>query len=195
MSETLEGKLLIAMPGMLDDAFSNTTVLLCAHSREGAMGLVVNRVRPKLSLHTLLGQIDEGAKLDSASPDLIESIKRIPIYHGGPVESSRGFVLHSPDYFSRAATVTVAPAICLTATLDILSALASGNGPRNVLIALGYAAWAPGQLEQEIQANGWLHTDATPDIVFRTEPKARYGSALAQLGVNPSHLVTAAGHA
>ncbi|MEO1720329.1 MAG: YqgE/AlgH family protein [Pseudomonadota bacterium] len=192
---SLAGKLLIAMPGMVDDNFAETTVLVCAHSPEGAMGLVTNRPAADMSFARLvehLELLDNGdpvVQLEGGAPD------DCPIHVGGPVEPSRGFVLHSPDYFTEGASVRIIGDICLTATVDILRTMAQGDGPKDALLALGFAAWEPGQLEREIQANGWLHTAATEDLVFKHQPEARYSAAMGALGIDPSFLVTSGGHA
>ncbi|MEM9027750.1 MAG: YqgE/AlgH family protein [Pseudomonadota bacterium] len=191
----LEGKFLIAMPSMPDERFSRTVIFMCAHSDTGAMGLVINRVAEDLSLGGLLAQLNlldgEDGEYTLATDDLDQR----PIHLGGPVETKRGFVLHSNDYFSDGASVEVARGICLTATVEILRAFANGTGPRNALLALGYAGWAGGQIEREIQANSWLHADAPSQIIFETDIDQRYEDALALLGVDPSFLVGSAGHA
>ena len=193
MSDLLDKKILIAMPGMLDDMFADTTVLICAHSDEGAMGLITNKLSDELDFSQLVSQIDLWS--DDETPPASFAPRDCPVHTGGPVDPSRGFVLHSPDYFTKGASVKITKDICLTATVDILRAMACGGGPRHVLLALGYAAWAPGQLEDEIQANGWLHTEATPNLVFGTPVHERYGLAFSGLGIDPSFLTTSAGHA
>ena len=193
MTDYLDKKLLIAMPGMLDDTFAQTTVLLCAHSEDGAMGLITNRLMDDLTFPELLDQIDIWD--DENGPDPVLSPRDCPVHFGGPVDQSRGFVLHSPDYHTEGATVRIGPGICLTATVEILKDLAQGNGPEHVLLTLGYAAWEPGQLEREIQANGWLHADVSAELVFSVPIPERYPLAFNQLGIDPSFLASSAGHA
>ena len=185
-AETLAGHLLVAMPGMQDPRFSKTVIYMCAHNAEGAMGLVVNKIIDSISFPDLLSQLG------------IESTgygDQINIHFGGPVESSRGFVLHSPDYV-RDATMVVDDALALTATVDILKAIAKGAGPERSLLALGYAGWGPGQLDQEIIANGWLHAPSDSDIVFGADETAvKWEKAIGKLGIDPRMLSDVAGHA
>ncbi len=183
---TLEGQFLIAMPSMGDDRFAHSVIFVCAHSEEGAMGLVVNKLAGDITFPDLLKQLD----IAPADEDAI----KLPLYAGGPVEPGRGFVLHSPDYHHEATTV-LHPAISLTATLDVLRAIADGNGPDKLLVALGYAGWAPGQLESELAMNGWLTCDADPEMMFRHDGDDAWHSALAAMGIDPTSLVSEAGHA
>ncbi|MDX1541431.1 MAG: YqgE/AlgH family protein [Geminicoccaceae bacterium] len=182
--DTLTGQLLVAMPQMSDPRFERTVVYLCAHSDEGAMGLVVNRLIDSLTFPNLLNQlgIDPAGETD------------LPIHFGGPVESSRGFVLHSSEY-AQDSTLLIDENIALTATIDVLKAIASGSGPRHRVLALGYAGWAPGQLDAEIQANGWLLVPADPDLVFGPDNGAKWQRAIAKLGIDLSLLSAQAGHA
>ena len=182
---SLVGQLLIAMPGMSDPRFARTVIYMCAHSAEGAMGLVVNRALEQISLAELLQQLE----IDATAVD-----DKIVVNFGGPVETGRGFVLHSPDYM-REGTLVVTAGVSLTATIDILKAIASGSGPRRHLLALGYAGWGPGQLDSEILANGWLHVDADEELVFGAELDQKWDRAMAKLGINPMLLSDAAGHA
>ena len=182
---SLVGQLLIAMPGMSDPRFARTVIYMCAHSAEGAMGLVVNRALEQISLAELLQQLE----IDATAVD-----DKIAVNFGGPVETGRGFVLHSPDYM-REGTLVVTAGVSLTATIDILKAIASGNGPRRHLLALGYAGWGPGQLDSEILANGWLHVDADEELVFGAALDQKWDRAMAKLGINPMLLSDAAGHA
>jgi len=181
----LTGQILIAMPGMRDNRFSRSVIYLCAHNAEGAMGLVVNRLIDSLKFDELLTQlgIEPAPARDS-----------IAIHFGGPVESGRGFVLHSADY-RQDATLQVDERIALTATLDVLRDIAQGQGPRQHLFALGYAGWGPGQLDAELQANGWL--TATPDeqLIFGEDQEGKWDSAIARLGIDPARLTFDAGHA
>lgn len=182
----LAGQLLVAMPGMMDPRFAKTVIYMCAHNADGAMGLVVNKLIESLSFPDLLAQLG------------IESVgigDQIKIHFGGPVESSRGFVLHSPDY-RRDATLVVDEQVALTATVDILKAIAIGSGPRRSLLALGYAGWGPGQLDDEIKANGWLHVAADDELVFGGgNVEDKWGQAMAKLGIDPRMLSDSAGHA
>ena len=181
----LTGQLLVAMPGMQDPRFIKSVIYMCAHNSDGAMGLVINRLIESLSFPDLLAQLG------------IESVgigDQIKIHFGGPVESSRGFVLHSSDY-RRDATLVVDEQVALTATVDILKAIAAGGGPRHSLLALGYAGWGPGQLDDEIKANGWLHVSADDDLVFGEDMDAKWERAMAKLGIDPRMLSDSAGHA
>ena len=181
----MSGHLLVAMPSMEDPRFARTVIYLCAHSAEGAMGLVVNQVLDSLSLPDLLDQLDiETASMDDGTP----------IHFGGPVESGRGFVLHSADYVQET-TLVVDGDIALTATVDILKAIAEGSGPSRSLLALGYAGWGPGQLDSEIKANGWLQVVPDDDLVFGPEFDSKWERAIAKLGIDPSMLSGQAGNA
>lgn len=181
----LTGQLLIAMPGMVDPRFARTVIYLCAHNAEGAMGLVVNRLIGSITFPDLLEQLG----IESAGAG-----QNIEVHFGGPVESGRGFVLHSADY-EQDGTLRVTDMMSLTATIDILRDMAGGMGPRHSILALGYAGWGPGQLDAEIQANGWLHVDADEDLVFDKNLDAKWERAIAKLGIHPSMLSGDAGHA
>ena len=181
----LTGQLIVAMPGMGDPRFDKSVIYLCAHSEEGAMGLVINREIEELTFPDLLEQLDiEPAP--SATP--------IRVQFGGPVESSRGFVLHSPDYLQDS-TLVVDDGMALTATVDILRAIADGSGPTSRLLALGYAGWGPGQLDSEIKDNGWLHVEADGDLVFNTDLGSKWDRAMTKIGIDPLMLSDVAGHA
>jgi putative transcriptional regulator len=182
---TLTGQLLVAMPQMADPRFTRTVIYLCAHSAEGAMGLVVNRLIESLTFPSLLEQL--GLEAEDTAADM-------PIHFGGPVESSRGFVLHSADYLQDS-TLVIDDEIALTATIDVLRAIAAGGGPRRRVLALGYAGWAPGQLDAEIQANGWMLVPADFDLVFGIDNDGKWQSALAKIGIDLSLLSSEAGHA
>jgi putative transcriptional regulator len=188
----LDGQLLIAMPSMTDPRFHRAVIYMCAHSAEGAMGLVINQRAPHITLPRLLEQL-EIALVDERP--VSTGAGAMSVYMGGPVETSRGFVLHSSDYFAADSTLPINESVCLTATIDILKAIAKGSGPNKAILALGYAGWAPGQLEREIQTNGWLTCPADPDIVFDGDLDTKYSRALDSLGIDPSHLVGAAGRA
>jgi putative transcriptional regulator len=182
---TLSGQLLVAMPQMSDPRFARTVVYLCAHSSDGAMGLVVNRLIDSLTFSSLLSQL--GVEAEGEPTDM-------PVHFGGPVESSRGFVLHTSDYLQDS-TLVIDDEIALTATVDVLKAIARGDGPRCRVLALGYAGWAPGQLDAEIQANGWLLVPADLDLVFGGDNERKWERALAKLGIDLSLLSSEAGHA
>jgi putative transcriptional regulator len=181
----LTGQLLIAMPTMGDPRFERTVIYMCAHSADGAMGLVVNKAADEIDFSELLSQLE------------IETgeIKHpIPVLAGGPVESGRGFVLHSLDY-SQESTLKVTEDVGLTATVDILRAMAEGEGPRHSLLTLGYAGWSSGQLDHEIQANGWLNVAADASILFDAELGQKWDRAVRKVGIDPSFLSADAGHA
>lgn len=189
----LDGQLLIAMPSMRDERFARSLVYVCAHSADGAMGIVVNQPATHIDFGDLLVQLDVVPAAERILlPERAETIK---VLRGGPVETGRGFVLHSADYFIENSTLPIDNGICLTASLDILKAIAGGRGPQSAVLALGYAGWAPGQLETEIQANGWLHCPADPELVFGSSVEAKYELALRKLGVQPGMLSSEAGHA
>lgn len=189
----LDGQLLVAMPGMADERFARTVIYVCAHSSEGAMGIVVNKPASDLSMPDLLVQLDIIPATDVIR--LPRQVGRMQVLMGGPVETSRGFVLHSPDFFIDQSTLPIDEGICLTATIDILRAIAKGEGPSNAVLALGYAGWSAGQLETEIQANGWLNCPADPDLIFHSALDARYDRALRKIGIDPTMLSSEAGHA
>ena len=182
---SLSGKLLVAMPGMRDPRFAKTVIYMCAHNDEGAMGLVINKVLESLTFPDLLTQL---------GIDATDVGERISVYFGGPVESGRGFVLHSADYVQEA-TMLVDDGVALTATVDILRAIASGGGPRRHLLALGYAGWGPGQLDAEILANGWLHAPADDALVFDEDLESKWQRAIAKIGIDHTMLSDTAGHA
>lgn len=198
-AEFLDGQLLLAMPSISDPRFNRTVVYVCAHSAEGAMGIVVNQRAPNITFPKLLEQLDIFPRAPrgkrNASNDITVSLSRFAVHAGGPVEQSRGFVLHSADYFIADSTLTIDDKVSMTATLDVLRAIASGAGPVKALLALGYAGWAPGQLENEIQLNGWLTCPAQMDVIFEPNVERKYEMALATLGVNPAFLVSEFGHA
>jgi putative transcriptional regulator len=189
----LDGQLLIAMPLMSDPRFARSVVYLCAHSEEGAMGLIINQRAPHISFPDLLERL--GIVRSKTEDDRSREILSMSIHVGGPVETGRGFVLHSADYFANDSTLPIEDGVCLTATIDILKAIAAGEGPDQAILALGYAGWSPGQLENEIQANGWLNCPADPDLIFDPDVESKYSRAFAKIGIDPSHLVSDAGHA
>jgi putative transcriptional regulator len=181
----LEGQLLVAMPTMSDPRFQRAVIYLCAHSADGAMGLVVNKAIDSIEFPDLLRQLNIEPAVPSAG---------IRVHFGGPVETGRGFVLHSDDY-QQDATLRIRNGIALTATVDVLRAIAIGQGPRRSLLALGYAGWAPGQLDAEIQANGWLTCLADEHLVFGGDLDARWNDAVRKIGIDPTKLSSLAGHA
>lgn len=189
----LDGQMLIAMPAMNDERFARTVIYVCAHSSEGAMGIVINQQAQNIKFPDLLVQLEvipasERIELPTRAEDM-------KVLKGGPVETGRGFVLHSADFFIENSTLPIDEGICLTATLDILKAIARGNGPDNAVLALGYAGWAPGQLEEEIQQNGWLNCDADPELIFGGDIEGKYQRALGKLGIDLAMLSNEAGHA
>jgi putative transcriptional regulator len=189
----LDGQLLIAMPVMDDERFARSVIYLCAHSSEGAMGIIVNRPAGSIDFPQLLVQLDIINKADQIKlPGSAEDMK---VLKGGPVDTGRGFVLHSSDFFIKDATLPIDDGICLTATLDILKAIAAGAGPKQAVLALGYAGWAPGQLENEIQHNGWLHCPADADLIFGLDAEDKYQRALEKIGIDLAMLSNEAGHA
>jgi putative transcriptional regulator len=189
----LDGQLLIAMPVMGDERFARSVIYVCAHSPEGAMGIIVNRPAGSIDFPELLVQLDIIQKSDQIK--LPENAEAMKVMKGGPVETGRGFVLHSSDFFIKDATLPIDDGICLTATVDILKAIAKGAGPKHAILALGYAGWRPGQLEAEIQNNGWLHCPADPDLIFGRDVEEKYMRALRKIGIDPGMLSNEAGHA
>lgn len=189
----LDGQILVAMPGMADERFARSVIYLCAHSEEGAMGIVINRPASKVNLPDLLVQLDV-IKKDEAIR-LPDKAGTMQILKGGPVETGRGFVLHSNDFFIDNSTLPIDQGISLTATVDILRAIADGSGPDRAVLALGYAGWQAGQLEAEMQHNGWLNVPADPALVFDSALDLKYERAVRHLGVDLSRLSTQAGRA
>lgn len=181
----LTGKLLIAMPGMGDTRFEKSVVVMVAHGADGSMGLIINKPAPAIELSHLLEQLSiEG-----------EGGANEPVFFGGPVENSRGFVLHSTDYNQDDTTLSIDAQFGMTATLDILQAMAVGQGPDQSIVALGYAGWGPGQLEEEIAQNGWLVADAPFDLVFSEDHSGKWIAAIETLGINPIMLSAEGGTA
>lgn len=190
---SLEGQMLIAMPGMPDERFARAVIYVCAHSEDGAMGIVVNRQARNIGFSDLLVQLDIVAK-DQAIR-LPKDLEQKHVMAGGPVEPARGFVLHSTDFILPEATRSIAPDIGLTVTLDILRAIARGEGPKSSLLALGYAGWAAGQLEREIRENSWLHGPASSELILALDHDSKYERALAALGIDKAFLSQDAGRA
>jgi putative transcriptional regulator len=187
----LDNQFLVAMPGMKDDRFARSVIYICAHSEEGAMGLIINQVQqmrfPDLLVQLGILKEHEAIRLPARTRDFV-------VRHGGPVDRSRGFVLHSGDYTVES-SMPVSEEICLTATVDILRAISAGRGPRQALMTLGYSGWGAGQLENEIAQNGWLTCPATPDLLFDTDIEHKYDRILASIGIDLAHLSHVAGHA
>ncbi len=181
----LTGQLLIAMPQMNDPRFERTVIYICAHTADGAMGLVVNREIEALTFPDLLNQL-------SIDAEVVDD--KIQVLFGGPVETGRGFVLHSSDYVQNT-TMLVDKRVGLTATMEVLKDIASGNGPKLNILALGYAGWGPGQLDAEIHANGWLSVPADDGLLFDQDLDNKWERALAKIGVDFSMLSGEAGHA
>lgn len=181
----LTGNLLVAMPQMQDPRFERSVIYMCAHTGDGAMGLVLNKVIDSVSFPDLLEQLEIVSSSDTED---------IRVHFGGPVETGRGFVLHSTDYHDDA-TLIIGDEMGLTADIDIVKAIAGGSGPLRCILALGYAGWGPGQLDDEIQENGWLSLPAERDLVFGDEPGAMWEQAMNRMGIDYSKLSGAAGHA
>ena len=189
----LDGQLLVAMPGMADERFARSVIYVCAHSPDGAMGIVVNHPAPKVTFSEILVQLDVMA---ADSPIRVgDALSTVPVLRGGPVETGRGFVLHTSDYFIDQSTLAIDDGVALTATVDILRSIAEGKGPKRAILALGYAGWSPGQLETEIQANGWLNCPADSSLLFDPGLERKYERALRKIGIDPSMLSGEAGHA
>ena len=189
----LDGQMLIAMPAMGDERFSRSLIYICAHSSEGAMGIVVNHPAPNINFTDLLVKLNVIPQADMTQPPTRAGA--VKVMRGGPVETERGFVLHSADFFIENSTLPIDDGICLTATLDILKAIARGDGPASAILALGYAGWAPGQLETEIQGNGWLHCAADSELIFGPDIGGKYDKALKKIGIDLGMLSNEAGHA
>jgi putative transcriptional regulator len=185
-SDSLTAKFLIAMPGMQDPRFAHALVLMCEHSPKGAMGLIINKPIPALSVSEVLKPMGLG-------PDC-GALSHTP-YFGGPVESGRGFVLHSPDYQASAGTHAIHDFAAMTTTPEILVDLSQNKGPEKAILALGYSGWGPGQIEAEILQNGWLTVDALPRIIFDMPDEKKWEAALGLLGISPLHLSSTAGRA
>ncbi len=182
---SLTGSLLVAMPGMPDPRFAHSVIYICAHSGDGAMGLIVNRIVESLDFTELLTQV---------GVDDITVTRDLPIHYGGPVETGRGFVLHSREYHHEG-TISVDDHIGLTASVDVLREVARGRGPDKCLLALGYAGWGSGQLEIEMQENGWLHVPADDDLIFSETIDDKWRSAILKIGIDPNMLSSTSGRA
>ncbi|MGR3484213.1 MAG: YqgE/AlgH family protein [Paracoccaceae bacterium] len=184
----LIGKLLVAMPGIDDGRFAHSVILICDHGDEGSMGLIVNEPIPEIPPAAILDQLGiEGA--GDGTPEL-------PVHRGGPMEDGRGFVLHSREEEGEAPDIEVSADLGVTATTDMLERIAAGHGPARVMLCLGYAGWAPGQLEHELSCHVWLTVDGSEALVFgATDPQARWTDAMRAQGVDPSLLSGVGGRA
>ncbi len=191
---SLEGQFLVAMPTLKGPFFERSVVYLCSHSDDGAMGLVVNQISTQITFPDLLRQVDILSD-DDQSINLPAPARTMQVLNGGPVDQGRGFVLHSADFKLESSTLDVSDDICLTATVEILRALAEGKGPRSALLTLGYAGWSPGQLEEELQGNSWLTCSADRSLLFDCEPEDRYQRSLELMGIDLTMLSSEAGHA
>ena len=189
----LEGQVLVAMPGMADQRFARSVIYLCAHSKEGAMGLIINQRAKRVKFADLLVQLEVIDEQEAIR--LPQRAGGMQLLKGGPVETQRGFVLHSSDYHVEDTTMPIDATVSLTATVDILRAIAKDAGPYQAVLALGYAGWAAGQLEKEIQQNGWLCCEADADLVFGEDLESKYARAMRKIGIDPAMLVSEAGHA
>ena len=186
MSGQLAGKLLIAMPGMGDTRFDQSVIYLCAHSDEGAMGLIVNKPAEGVVLGDVLGQLDI---------EVNPKVQKMGVHVGGPVETARGFVLHTRDFQSDLHSLNVDEDFAMTGTMDVLEAMGQAKGPMRSQLMLGYSGWGAGQLEEEIRQNGWLICEASPELVFETDDGDKWSKALASIGVSPLTLSASAGRA
>ena len=184
-SKWLTGQLLVAMPTMADTRFERSVIYICSHSPNGAMGIIINRLFNEANFFMLLDQLN--ISTSSSTPHL-------PVYFGGPVETGRGFVLHSTDCM-REGSVAIDDNIALSATIEILQTIADGGGPEQLLMALGYSGWGAGQLENEMKANGWLTVPADTELLFDVEISVKWERALAKIGISPELLSAEAGHA
>lgn len=182
----LTGSLLVAMPNMSDSRFHRAVIYLCAHSDEGAMGFVINKVISSIKFNELLHQLGIETTAQSSPPH--------PVLFGGPLDAGRGFVLHSKDYL-KDSTIVMSNGISLTATTDILHAIAKGQGPKQCLLALGYAGWSPGQLEIEFRKNGWLHVQPDEDLIFNCPLEKKWEHAMDKIGIKHGMLAYQAGNA
>ena len=194
LPSSLEGQYLVAMPTLKGPFFERSVVYLCSHSDDGAMGLVVNHISSQITFPDLLRQVDILGD-DDQQINLPQPARSMQVLNGGPVDQGRGFVLHSADFKLESSTLDVSDEICLTATIEILRALAEGSGPQSALLTLGYAGWSPGQLEEELQSNSWLTCSADSSLLFECEPEQRYERSLELMGIDLTMLSSEAGHA
>lgn len=185
-TDTITAHLLIAMPGMEDHRFAQSVIYLCAHSEDGAMGLIINRPLPELKFSKLLKHLEIAQS--EATPD-------VQMHYGGPVERGRGFVLHDAGYHAPQGTMRITPDMSLSASLDVVSHIAAGTGPSRMIFGLGYAGWGPGQLEAEIRQNVWLVADADPQLIFNTPADQMWHGAMSHAGIDLRILSSHHGHA
>ncbi len=190
---SLEGQFLIAMPSLRESPFARSVVYMCAHRDDGAMGIIINQRAEEIDFGQLLVQLE--IVPEAKAIRLPARAEEVRVLRGGPVETGRGFVLHSSDYGVNDSTVKIADDVCMTATIDILRAIAKGTGPARAVLALGYSGWSSGQLESEILANGWLTCPADTGLIFDADFAHKYDRALAMLGVDEVKLSSDAGHA
>jgi putative transcriptional regulator len=188
----LDGQMLIAMPSMLEEPFARSVIYMCAHSAEGAMGIVINKPASHIPFRKLLVQLQI---IEDEAIRLPVGVHEVQVLRGGPVDTARGFVLHSADFFIKDTTLPIAQDMCLTVTIDILRAIAKGEGPNRAALALGYAGWGRGQLEAEIQSNSWLSCSAEAGLIFDVPAEARYDTMMDKLGIDPAKLSSVAGRA
>ncbi len=188
--QLLHGKLLIAMPHMHDASFEASVVFICAHGSEGAFGLIINKPAPLMSFADLVDKIDYPSSVSAIKDEILHK----PVLYGGPVEKMRGFVLHSADYKGDEMTLKIGKSYRLTATVDVLRDIAEENGPKKHLVALGYSGWSPGQLENEIMHNGWLHCDCDDELLFGENLPAKYNLAMSKIGIDPRMMSSDVGH-
>lgn len=186
----LTGKLLLAMPGMGDPRFQRAVIFICNHDQNGAMGLVINHILPGVDMASLLEQLN----ITNTGTEDSGTLTDISVLSGGPVETARGFILHSPD-FRQDDTIAVNDNFALTGTIDALKAISEGKGPENMLFILGYSGWSPGQLDNELRQNAWLMTDADPVLVFGTDAAGIWEAAAAKIGIDPAMLSGTGGSA
>jgi putative transcriptional regulator len=182
----LFGKLLIAMPGMPDPRFERSVIFMCAHSEQGALGLIINKPIEGLPFRELMVKMDIPVSATTSTA---------PVLFGGPVDTDRGYILHSHERGNRPATAMITSEIALTPTVDMLRAISDGRGPAKWLLTLGYAGWGPGQIEDEILHNGWIHCDADAALVFDSEMDSKWERAFGKLGAGLSGLSSEAGRA
>lgn len=194
---SLQGQFLISTPGIGDERFTESVIFLVGHNDDGAMGLMINHVLPDISLGDILVDLDlnPAPSPDSPPSDQSDDIRAREVMRGGPVDTERGFVLHSADYFKQGTSFAVSPQICLTASKDILRAISVGDAPENSLLALGYCGWDAGQLENELKGDGWLTLPHSDDLLFRVTRQDCYDKALGALGINRASLSGVTGSA
>ncbi|MCF6216000.1 MAG: YqgE/AlgH family protein [Emcibacter sp.] len=189
----LTGQLLLAMPGMTDPRFDRSVIYICSHSEEGAMGLVINSVATSIDFPNLLDQLAVDYDPEMLAKNETSGVG-VTLYAGGPVEIGRGFILHSADYIQES-TLIISETVALTATVDILAAISTGEGPKNFMVALGYTGWGKGQLEEEIKRNSWLNVEADEVLLFRTDLDLKWPRAMAKLGIDITMLSSSSGNA